>query len=118
MGTQKLCPRGQRPQAVFLPLLDLVVFKEVGSVVDMEDPAVAVAGSGEVSAGVTEDTAAEEVESDIKVEAGLPEEQEWVGHLMALVMAHYLLLMHLRALVETVEVTALVGLVVHPLVAA
>lgn len=113
VATQKLCPRGLRPQAAFLLRLDLVVFRVVGTVVDSEGPAVAVAGSGEVSAEVTEDMAAEEAELGTKVAARLPEEEELVGHLMGLVMAHYPLPTHLRGPVEAVEALGLVGMVVH-----
>ena len=114
MATQKLCPRGPRPQAAFLLRLDLVVFRVVGTAVDSEGPAVAVAGSGEVSAEVTEDmAAAEEAELGTKVAVLLPEEEELVGHLMGLVMAHYPLPTHLRGLVEIVEALGLVGMVVH-----
>lgn len=113
MATQKPCPRGPRLQAAFLLRLDPVVFRVVGTVVDSEGPVVAVAGSGEVSAVVTEDMAAEEAELDTKVAARLPEEEELVGHLMGLVMARYPLPMHLRGPVETVEALGLVGMALH-----
>lgn len=111
MGIQKLCLHGQRQQAAFLPQLDLVAIKVVASVVDMEDPVAVVAGFAEASAAATEDLAAGEVELDIKVGAHLAEEEALVGHLMGLVMAHYLLPTHLQALVETVEALGLVGMV-------
>ena len=113
MGIQKLCLHDRQQQAAFLPRLDLVAFRVVGSVVDMEDPVAAVAGSAEVSAVATEDLAAGEVELDTKVGAHLPDEEASVGRLMGLVMAHYLLPTHLQAPVETAGALGLVGMVVH-----
>lgn len=112
VGTQKLCPHGQRQQAAFLPRLDLVAFRVVASVVDM-DLVAAVVGSEEVSAVATEDMAVEEVELDTKVGAHLPDEEALAGRLMAWVMARYLLPTHLQAPAEIVEALGLVGMAAH-----
>lgn len=117
MGTQKLCPHGQRQQAAFLLRQDLVAFRVVASAVDMA-PVAAVAGSVEVSAEATEDTVVGEVELDIKVGAHLPDEEALAGHLMGWVMVPYLLPTHLQAPVEIAEALGLVGTVAHLLMVA
>lgn len=117
MDIRKLCPRARRLPAVSLLQPDPVAIR-VGSVVDLEGLAAAVVGSAEDSAEGTEDSAAEEVESDIKVGTHLPEEEGSVGHLMGLVMALCLLQMHLQVPVGTVEASGLVATVAHQLMVA